>query len=75
VLPNTMTPGTDNPSSLHIAAIGDGHDVNHKGLLIGDEVELVHLAAATKSNAKFYPGIEDPYMLVGLDNILGVRTD
>ncbi|HEU4345903.1 MAG TPA: hypothetical protein VFU31_30495 [Candidatus Binatia bacterium] len=75
VIPSDL-PGTSTAMKLHIAAMGDGPEIQRRGLQIGDEVELFHLPKeVTPANARHYPSQAAAYMLVGLDNILGVRTD
>lgn len=63
--------GADSPSvDLYVALVGDGERVRAK-LKELDRVELVHLG--TNPHRREYNGVV--YLLVGLDNILGVRTD
>lgn len=72
----TDLPGVSTAMKLHVAMIGDGERVAKMALAIGDEVELVQpIKEPTPANARFFPSAEQAYMLVGCDNILGVRTD
>lgn len=75
-VPTDKLPGVSTAVKLHIAALGDSEELKRRGLAIGDEVELVQTPReATPANARLYPTSEDPYMLTGGDNILGVRID
>lgn len=59
--------------SLWVAALGTGERLAQSGIQIGDEVEVMHPPQNPEVSVREYNGHE--YLLQGLDNIIGVRTD
>ena len=70
VLPSGTT-ATSPRRTMFVAAKGDGPRCEK--LNIGDELEIVRPPTELLISGRTYNGVD--YLLMGLDNILGVRTD